>query len=111
MFFPESHICTLTFQTADGHALYELLLHADVEYQGRQHDHDETGVLRAVVRRGLLRLHQVQQATGSVLAPVAELMRVMEMMYSFQKERKLKRIMVTMEGWAMGKMMLIIVRP
>ena len=39
------------------------------------------------------------------------LSRVMEMMYSFQKERKLKRMMVTMEGWAMGKMMRTMVEP
>ena len=42
---------------------------------------------------------------------MALLIRVMEMMYSFQKERKLKRMMVMMEGWAMGKMMRTMVAP
>ena len=65
----------------------------------------------AVLRRGLLRLHQVQQADRQGPGAVgASSCRVMEMMYSFQKDRKLKRMMVTMEGWAMGKMMLTMVR-
>ena len=54
---------------------------------------------------------RLSRPTGRVLGPLVLLSRVMEMMYSFQKERKLKRMMVTMEGWAMGKMMRTMVEP
>ena len=49
--------------------------------------------------------------TGRVFCPVALLMSVMEMMYSFQKERKLNRMIVMMEGCAIGKMMRSMVVP
>ena len=47
--------------------------------------------------------------TGRVRGALVELMRVMEMIYSFQKDRKLNRIMVMMDGFAMGKMMRVMV--
>ena len=40
---------------------------------------------------------------------LVELISVMEIMYSFQKDRKLNRMMVMMEGFAMGKMIRVMV--
>ena len=40
---------------------------------------------------------------------LVELIRVIEMMYSFQKDRKLNRIMVMIDGFAIGKMMRVMV--
>ena len=44
-----------------------------------------------------------KRPTGRVRGALVELIRVMEMIYSFQKDRKLNRIMVMMEGFAMGR--------
>ena len=41
--------------------------------------------------------------TGSVFGPLAELISVMEIIYSFQKDRKLNKITVIIEGFAIGK--------
>ena len=46
--------------------------------------------------------------TGRVRGALVELIRVMEMMYSFQKDRKLNRIMVMIDGFAIGKMIRVI---
>ena len=48
--------------------------------------------------------------TGRVLGPLGSVSSVMAMMYSFQKDRKLKRITVTMLGFAMGKITFTMVR-
>ena len=61
MLFPEFHVFTLAFQAAHGHALGQLLLDADVEDQGGQHDHHQAGVHNTVLGGGLLGLHQIQQ--------------------------------------------------
>ena len=53
---------TLSFQAAHRHALRQLPLHADVQNQGGQHHQHKACVHGAVLRRTLLRLHQVQQA-------------------------------------------------
>ena len=50
-----------------------------------------------------------KRPTGRVRGALVELIRVMEMIYSFQKDRKLNRIMVMMDGFAMGKMMRVMV--
>ena len=113
MFFPKFlHFFTLTFQAAHGHALGQLLLDADVQDQRGQHYHHKAGVHNTVLGG-----RTAGPASDSAVPPaesrdaLAELIRVMEMMYSFQKERKLKRMMVIMEGCAMGKMMLVMVLP
>ena len=100
---------TLTFQAAHGHALRQLPLHADVQNQGGQHYQHKTCIHRAVLGGALLRLHQVQKTYRQGAGALVELIRVMEMIYSFQKDRKLNRIMVMMEGFAMGKMMRVMV--
>ena len=67
MFFPESHRLTLSFQSAHGHPLGQLLLHTHIENQRRQHHQHQAGVHNAELRLGLLALHQVQQPHGEGL--------------------------------------------
>ena len=50
-----------------------------------------------------------KRPTGRVRGALVELISVMEIMYSFQKDRKLNRMMVMMEGFAMGKMIRVMV--
>ena len=104
-----SSFVTLPFQTAHGHTLCQLLLHADVQDQGGQHHQHQTGIHGAVLGRALLGLHQIQKAHRQGAGALVELISVMEIMYSFQKDRKLNRMMVMMEGFAMGKMMRVMV--
>ena len=110
MIFPEIHLFTLAFQTAYGHTLGQISLDTDVEDQNRQHDQHKPCIHRAVFCGRLLCLHQVQEACGQ--SPlIRSVTRVLMIMYSFQKDRKLNRMTVMMEGLARGKMIWIIVLP
>ena len=64
MFFPKVHIVTLAFQTADSHALGQILLDADIQDQNRKHDQHQTGIHGAILCGRLLCLHQIQQTCG-----------------------------------------------
>ena len=74
-----------------------------------QHDHDEAGVHDAVLRGGLLGLHQVQETDRQRPRAVRAAEQREGDDVLVQKERKLKRIIVEMEGWAMGKIIFTIV--
>ena len=64
------HTVTLSFQAANGHALGQVLLDAAVQDQRGQHDQHQARVHGAVIRGGLLGLHQIQQTNGQGLAAV-----------------------------------------
>ena len=68
---------------------------------GIQNPKKAEAVKTASAGQGLSLIHILRGA-------LVELIRVMEMMSSFQKDRKLNRIMVMIDGFAIGKMIRVI---